>query len=76
MDCQIISDRWEGKKNGGQPPLKKDGDAPVDQTTSMSYKFDNDDKWFLNPQYKIDVTDAQRFYFSLSQADFKTSGNA
>jgi len=50
MDCQIIADRWEGKKNGGQPPTKKDGDAPVEATTSTTYKFDNDDKWFLNPQ--------------------------
>lgn len=61
MDCQIIADRWEGKKNGGQPPAKKDGDAPAEATTSTTYKFDNDEKWFLNPQYRMEVTENQRF---------------
>lgn len=61
MDCQIIADKWEGKKNGGQPPAKRDSDQVIDQALSLTQKFDNDDKWFLNPQYRMEVAESQRF---------------
>lgn len=57
LDCQIINDRWEGKKNGGPAPIKKIevDESPLELKHRPTFKIDPDDKWFLNPQWKLEV---------------------
>jgi calpain len=64
-----IQGEWEGNTAGGAypPPMRDRLDKNAEHM-----KFDSNDKWFNNPQFRLTVYKRTQVYISLMQQDEKT----
>lgn len=67
-----ITSEWRGNTAGGPYPVGADRDEET-KGDGNTVKFDSNDRWFNNPQFRLTVTKKTHLIISLMQEDEKIS---